>query len=42
MPAEVVLDTTPKRVTPLKGKAALGKWRALTRTTVRTLSWVAV
>ncbi len=42
MPAEAVQDTAPERVTPLKGKETLGKWRALTRTTVRTLSGVAV
>ena len=27
MPAEVVLDTTLKEVTPHSGKGALGKWR---------------
>jgi len=42
MPAEAVQDTVPEGVTPSKGKEALGKWRALTRTTVRTLSRVAV
>ena len=40
MPSEVVQDTTLMRITPLSGKGALGKWRALTRSTVRTLGRV--
>jgi len=40
--AEAVQDTAPERVTPSKGKETLGKWRALTRTTVRALTRVAV
>ena len=42
MPAEVVLDTTPKRVTPSKGKGALGKWRTLTGNTVWALTQIAM
>ena len=40
MPSEVVQDTALMRITPLSGKGALGKWRALTRITVRTLGRV--
>ena len=31
MLSEVVLDTTLRRVTPVSGKGALGKWRAPSR-----------
>jgi len=40
MPSEVVQDTALMRITPLSGKGALGKRRALTRITVRTLGRV--
>ena len=40
MPSEVVQDTALMRITLLSGKGAFGKWRALTRITVRTLGRV--
>ena len=41
MPSEVVCDITLKWLAAILGKGALGKWRALSRPSVRTLGRVA-
>ena len=40
MLSDVVLNTAPQEVTPLAGKGALGKWRAVEGDTDRTPSRV--